>query len=57
MSTKNFLEKIFSQPIDKLAKSNKPVPNVEALRLYREVLKFSKTMSWNNVDETPWLTL
>ncbi len=56
MSTKNFLEKILSQPIEKLTLSNKPIPNREALRLYREILKFSKTMNWNNVDGTPWFT-
>ena len=48
------LEKILSQPIEKLPLSNKPIPNLEALRLYREIMKFSKTMNWNNVDGTPW---
>lgn len=57
MSTKSMLEKILSQPIEKLALSNKPVPNIEALRLYREILKFSKTMNWNNYDGTPWFSL
>jgi len=54
MTTKNFLEKILSQPIEKLPLSNKQLPNFEVLRLYRDILKFSKTMNWNNVDGTPW---
>lgn len=54
MSTKGIIEKILSQPIEKLVLSNKRPPNLEALRLYREILKFSKTLNWNNVDGTPW---
>jgi hypothetical protein len=54
MSTKNVIEKILSSSIDKLARSNKPPPNKEALKLYREILKFSRKIDWTDQNGIPW---
>ncbi len=48
------LDKILSQPIEKLVLSNKKPPNKEALRLYREILRFSKTFNWHTADGNRW---
>lgn len=44
----SLLAHILDTPIDKLVRVNKPIPNREALRLYREILKFSSEFDWPN---------
>lgn len=48
------LERILEKPIEKLARNNKPIPNREALLLYRDYLKFASWLNWNNTDGTEW---
>lgn len=48
------LDKILSQPIEKLILSNKKPPNKEALKLYREILKFAGTFNWYTGDGNRW---
>ena len=54
MSTRGIIEKILSQPIEKLVIERKLPPNKESLRLYREVLKFTRTFYWNNQNGENW---
>jgi len=53
-STKSVIEKILLTSVDKLARENKPVPNREALKLYRDILKFTRKIDWTTQDGTPW---
>jgi hypothetical protein len=53
-STKSVIEKILTQSVDKLARSNKPAPNKEILKLYREILKFSRKIDWTDQEGRPW---
>ena len=46
----NFLKK----PIETLERVDKPVPNREVLRLYREVLQMTRRFTWNNEEGEPW---
>ena len=46
--SKSILAGILDLPVDKLIKIGKPIPNREALRLYREILKFSNEFDWKN---------
>ncbi len=39
---------ILEKPIEKLARSKDKMPNFETIKLYREVLKFSKNLDWTN---------
>lgn len=39
---KKSLLNILDEPISKLARETKKIPNREALRLYRDILRFSK---------------
>lgn len=48
------LEEIFSNDINKLKKSNKPIPKRESLLLYRQVLKFSREFNWMDERGTGW---
>lgn len=50
----SILKQILDQPIDKLTRIAKPIPNREALRLYREILKFSNEFDWNNERGQQW---
>lgn len=44
---RGYLQELFSKSIDLMPRSqSKQVPSKEALRLYREVVKFSKQMDW-----------
>lgn len=45
---KSILKTILDQPVDKLIKIGKPLPNRESLKLYREILKFSNEFNWTN---------
>ena len=40
--------------IDTLDRSHKPVPNIEVLRMYREVLKMTQRFTWNDEDGNSW---
>ncbi len=40
--------------LDELVRLNKPIPSKEALRLYRDVLKFVKKCNWNDPRGLPW---
>ena len=48
------VEKIFAGSVDNLARSNKKPPNREALRLYREVVKFCGEFTWRAKDGRVW---
>lgn len=48
------LEKILSKPIEHLVITYKPLPNIEVLRLYRDVLKFTFQFYWNNEKGECW---
>lgn len=51
---KNVQENIFSNPIDKLQQIRKKPPSIEALRQYRELLKFSNEFYWTNERGQLW---
>merc|ERR1712023_37136 len=40
--------------IENLERTNKPIPNKEVLRLYREVFQMTMRFTWNNEDGEPW---
>jgi hypothetical protein len=44
----------FQRPIENLERSNKPIPNTEILRVYREALQMTKRFTWSNEDGEPW---
>lgn len=46
--SKHIFDKILNKPIESLIISRKKPPSIEALRLYRDVLKFSSHYYWNN---------
>ena len=48
------LEEILSKPIEHMILSKKMPPNKEALKLYREILKFSNHFYWNNFKGENW---
>lgn len=48
MSGRSLLKQIFDNPIEKLRRTHRMPPSIEALRLYREVLKFTKEFNWKN---------
>ena len=48
------VEKVFSKTVDQLKRSNRRPPNREALRLYREVIKFCAEFNWHNTDGRLW---
>ena len=49
-SNLNFLNK----SIESLDRSNKPIPNQEILRLYRDVLKMTERFTWANENGQSW---
>ena len=51
--TSSIIEKILSQPIEKLKREKIP-PNKEALILFRQIVKFSKNIDWTTQDGVPW---
>jgi hypothetical protein len=51
---RKFLDTILNKPIEHLKISKKMPPNKEALKLYREVLKFSRYFSWTNKKGEYW---
>jgi hypothetical protein len=54
-SGKSVIDKILSGSIEKLARSqNKQPPHRETLKLYREVIKFSKKIDWTDQNGMPW---
>lgn len=54
---RKFLDTILNKPIEHLKISKKMPPNKEALKLYREVLKFSRYFSWTNKKGEYWYFL
>jgi hypothetical protein len=40
--------------VEQLDRSNKLPPNLEVLRLYREVLQMTRRFTWANEDGEPW---
>ena len=46
----SFLKKSINQ----LERAEKPIPNLEVLRMYRETLKMTNRFTWNNDDGEPW---
>lgn len=40
--------------IEQLERSHKPIPNIEVLRLYREVMQMTRRFTWANDDGEPW---
>ena len=46
----SFLKKSINQ----LERAEKPIPNREFLRMYREVWKMTNRFTWNNDDGEPW---
>jgi len=51
---KKMLEEILSKPIEHMILSRKMPPNREALKLYREIFKFSRCFYWNNAKGDNW---
>ncbi|KRX08398.1 hypothetical protein PPERSA_08597 [Pseudocohnilembus persalinus] len=51
---RHILDTILQKPIEHLKITRKLPPNKEALRLYREVLKFSNEFTWNNKNGENW---
>jgi len=45
---------VLDRPIDTLARDTAKLPNREALKLYRDILKFSKMLSWTNEQGVSW---
>ena len=45
---------ILDKPIDNLTRINQRIPNKEALRLYRDVLKFCKHFDWKDSRGMQW---
>lgn len=54
MSNGKIVEQILSKPIEHLIMRRKRLPNIEVLRLYREVYKFAGKFYWNNEKGQPW---
>lgn len=54
MSKAKIIEEIFSKPIEHLLLKEKKLPNIEVLRLYREVYKFTAKFYWNNDKGQSW---
>ncbi len=54
MSTKSVIENILLKSVDKLGRSNLPPPNKESLKLYRQILKFTRKIDWTDQDGRPW---
>ena len=52
--SKNILDIILNKPIESLVHAKKPPPSKEALKLYREILQFSKNFYWNNNKGENW---
>lgn len=48
------LERILSRPIEHLVVTGRPLPNIEILRLYRDVMKFTSQFYWNNGKGECW---
>jgi len=48
------IETIFSKSVEDLVRSNRKPPNKEALRLYREVIKFCGEFDWENEKGELW---
>ncbi|CAM6004302.1 unnamed protein product [Sphagnum balticum] len=48
---------MLSKPVEHLALRHKRLPNLEVLRLYREVYKFAGKFQWNNEKGEPWFLI
>lgn len=48
MSNAKIIEQILSKPIEHLVMKQKKLPNMEVIRLYRDVYKFAAKFHWNN---------
>lgn len=44
----------FKQPVELLQRSFKPMPNIEVLRCYRDVMRMTRRFTWANEDGEPW---
>lgn len=45
---------IFDKPIENLTRINQKIPNKEALRLYRDIIKFCNKFDWKDQRGMPW---
>ena len=45
---------IFDGPLEKLRRTNKPLPSIESLRLYRDIIKFSTRITWEDGSGNSW---
>ena len=50
----NNLEELISKGLNKLKRDNRRLPNIQVLKLYREVLKFSNEFSWTDKEGIIW---
>ena len=48
------VEQVFSKGVDTLKRTNRRPPNKDALRIYREVVKFCAEFNWKNTDGRVW---
>ena len=48
------IEKMLSRPVEHLIMKQKRLHNIEVIRLYREVFKFSAKFDWNNEKGERW---
>ena len=45
----SLIEKMLSRPIEQLIMKRKQLPNIEVIRLYRDVYKYAAKLDWNNL--------
>ena len=50
----SLIEKMLSRPVEHLLLSRRPLPNVEVIRLYREVYKYAAKFDWCNEKGEVW---
>ena len=54
MSSAKIVQQILNKPIEHLVMKQKKLPNMEVIRLYRDVYKFTSKFHWNNEKGEPW---
>ena len=50
----NILEKVFTKPVENLRKTNRKPPNKQVLRLYHDILKFTRDFDWEDDNGIIW---
>jgi len=50
----SLIEKMLSRPVEHLIMRQKRLPNIEVIRLYREVYKYAAKFDWYNERGEHW---